>query len=222
MTIWDKLNFYHCNIDREFSRISQQSDYSVTVDGLQPACNASFSLINCILKHFENIFRHRTLLGNVSLELTFKTIGGGTLGRSGQNHFLFLYLVSWVNGKAPGARYEISALKEPQCVLETLFTVFGQNLWIWGKQNPAESDQVILAHLNAGSSNLELEDGEDVVILRTDVAAATEWRHGDGVGVNDGRVVAVAAINDTNSSISWRQPSGEDRNKCTCKYHLQY
>ena len=107
------------------------------------------------------------------------------MGRSGQNHFLFLYLVSGVHGKAPGARYEISALKEPQCVLETLFTVFGQNLWIWRKQNPAESDQVILAHLNAGSSNLELEDGEDVVILRTDVAAATEWRHGDGVGVND-------------------------------------
>ena len=157
----------------------------------------------------------------MSLEFAFKIIGCRTLGSGGHYSFFFLYLIRRIHSQASSARYKISALKEPQRVLKTLFAVLGQNLRVWRKQNPAESDEVIFAHLNAGSCHLKLEDGEDVVILRTDVTVPAEWRDGDGVGVEDGRIVTVASVNDSDSSISWRKPTREDWNKCTCKYHLE-
>ena len=66
-----------------------------------------------------------------------------------------------------------------------------------------------------------LEDMEDVVVLRADVAVAAEGRHGDGVCVQHGQVVAVATVNDPNTSITWREPAGENRNKSGGEDDLQ-
>ena len=58
-----------------------------------------------------------------------------------------------------------------------------------------------------------LEHGEDVVVLRADVAVAAEGRHGDGVCVQHGQVVAVAAVNDPDTAVPGRKPPGENRNE---------
>ena len=58
-----------------------------------------------------------------------------------------------------------------------------------------------------------LEDGENVVVLRTDVAVTTEGRHRHGVGVQHGQVVAVAAVNDPDAAVAGRKPPRENRNE---------
>ena len=58
-----------------------------------------------------------------------------------------------------------------------------------------------------------LEDMEDVVVLRADVAVATKGRHSDGVCVQHGQVVAVAAVNDPDAAVAGRKPPRENRNE---------
>ena len=68
----------------------------------------------------------------------------------------------------------------------------------------AEPERDISAHL---------EDGEDIVVLRADVAVAAEGGHGDGVCVKHGQVVAVAAVNDPDTAVPGRKPPGENGNE---------
>ena len=70
--------------------------------------------------------------------------------------------------------------------------------------------------LNIVEACLYLQHCEDVVILRTDVAVATEWRHCHCVGVEDGEIIRVSSINHSDASVPGGQPAREDWNKCTC------
>ena len=58
-----------------------------------------------------------------------------------------------------------------------------------------------------------LKHGENVVVLRADVAVTTERRHSDRVGVQHRQVVAVAAVNDPDTAVPGRKPPGENRNE---------
>lgn len=95
------------------------------------------------------------------------------------------------------------------------------HLRVWRQQHPAHPDEVVLAHLDAGAGHLDLQHGQDVVVLGADVAVPAEGRHGDGVLVQDGRVVRVAAVYDAHAAVAGRQPPGEDGDEGTGEDHLQ-
>jgi hypothetical protein len=57
--------------------------------------------------------------------------------------------------------------------------------------------------------------------LWADVRGAGEGRDGDGVSVQDGKVVAVPAVDDAHPAVPRRQPTGEDGDKGGGDHHLQ-
>ena len=58
-----------------------------------------------------------------------------------------------------------------------------------------------------------LQDSENVVILRTDVAVTAERRHSDSVGIQHRKVVTVAAIYNSDAPVPGRKPARENRNE---------
>lgn len=119
----------------------------------------------------------------MSLELAFQTVGVivETLGHGqrAQTCPLPLNLVGGVHGQAPGAGNEVAPLEEAETILETLFAVSGEHLRVGRHEDPAQPNEVVFAHLDAGARHLDLEDGQDVVILGADVRVAAEWGHGN-------------------------------------------
>ena len=90
-------------------------------------------------------------------------------------------------------------------MLSLLISMLVPAIWTCrGKQSVSLRLRLIFPHL---------EDGQHVVVLRADVAVATEWRHGDGVGVQHGQVITVAAVNDPDTAVAGRKPPGENRNE---------
>lgn len=161
---------------------SEQPHQPEAVDGLEPASEAALCSLYGLLKHLEDILRDGGGLSDVSLQLALQTVGVIIVtlghGQRTQTRPLLLNLVCGVHCQAPGAGDQVAPLEEAETVLKALFAVSGEHLRVGGQEDPAQPDEVVLAHLDAGARYLDLEHREDVVILGADVRVAAEGGHG--------------------------------------------
>ena len=58
--------------------------------------------------------------------------------------------------------------------------------------------------------HIDLEEGEESVIFRTDGSVASKGRDGDGVGVEDGQVVREEAVKDQGALEPGRQQAAHE------------
>ena len=103
-------------------------------------------------------------------------------------------------------RNHFSRLEELVSIAVALVTVAGQDVLGGREEDTGDPHQVV---------RIEREDGVGYVdpgslrVVRTDVSSARERRHGDCLPVQDGHVVAVAAVNDSDTAVPGWDQSGE-------------